>query len=187
MSLKTDEEVDNYVSKAVTMIEKYDPKKIPLSFWRLQFLTVVKQLKVSANKKSEFLCSMLEPMTNRRLQTYLYPRNPENLPYEEVVEALTTCPLTINLRPVQKRPKVHKQQENESIEIYARRLKNLCKGSTLDSKHDTLLNYHFLNGLQDRAIATYLKRKNFLSFEKAKVKAILLEKKDGASTSKSLK
>ncbi|KAI4476842.1 hypothetical protein M0804_013286 [Polistes exclamans] len=183
MSSETDDEMKKYLTDATKVLGNYNPNKYLFSSWKSKFLKVVTDLKVPDNRKSEFLCLMLSKVTLRKLKQHFHPRDPKDLPFDEVVAGLVSRSSRDAIAYNRHKFKTLKQNAGETIQEYAKHLQKLHKKSKFTLNLDARLCTTFLNGLTDRVISNYLKRKKNITFNMAVQKAIELERKAGPSTS----
>ncbi|XP_014611024.1 PREDICTED: uncharacterized protein LOC106790555 [Polistes canadensis] len=184
MFSQDDRETENFVSKAVQTLKRYDPNKFSFLSWQTDFLNVAQNLNVPKSKKTALFCSMLEPKIYTALKKHVLPRHPTRLSYEDLVKNLETCPPMINTRNVRIRFKARKQRDDETIEMYAKNLENIYKKCQYKFVDDKVLVDQFLYGLRNREIASHLQKTRIRVYKVAVGWALEFEEKDMASTSR---
>ncbi|KAI4476808.1 hypothetical protein M0804_013252 [Polistes exclamans] len=175
-----DDAMKYYVSKADTMLEKYNGDGSVFSTWIKKFEGIVDYLGIPDSKKITFLCLMLETDIFHALSNDLSPQNIYNVSYLDLLYELNTFNMMTTRKLLRKNFRERIQRDNETAEDYAKSLFQQFHKSFNKEHANLLLCQQFIKGLRDRVIATYLSRKQNATFKMIATKAIELEKRYNA-------
>ncbi|KAI4476681.1 hypothetical protein M0804_013402 [Polistes exclamans] len=160
--------ITTYLQPAYSRLKTFHPiNEEEFYEWLNKFEYVAGIIGVSSDDEIvKLFNTMVHTDIHARVQEYYSCVNFSELSYEEIVHRYLRC-LSLSTKSYFHRKRLHcrKQYEQETIENYARVLHKLydkCKYTDLSDKR---LREHFLNGINDNKIKTYIRKYSDLSYD----------------------